>query len=68
MPGTPNPLDEIANDLALWIDQTSSGVAYSTNTASGPHTCYLVMFPYSAGGISQYGGGFHTLYVTEQKR
>src|SRR5215467_9161152 len=36
MPGTPNPMDEIANDLALWIDQTSSQIALAFAPTRAP--------------------------------
>jgi len=36
MPGKPNPLDEIANDLALWIDQTSSEIALAFAPTRAP--------------------------------
>jgi|SRR5262252_574574 len=36
MPGTPNPLDEIANDLAIWIDQTSSEIALAFAPTRAP--------------------------------
>lgn len=36
MPGTPNPLDEIASDLALWIDQTSTQIALAFAPTRAP--------------------------------
>jgi hypothetical protein len=36
MPGTQNPLDEIANDLALWIDQTSTEIALAFAPTRAP--------------------------------
>src|SRR5215510_6434321 len=36
MPGTANPLDEIASDLAIWIDQTSSAIALAFAPTRAP--------------------------------
>jgi len=36
MPGTANPLDEIASDLAIWIDQTSSEIALAFAPTRAP--------------------------------
>jgi hypothetical protein len=36
MPGTPNSLDEIANDLAIWIDQTATEIALAFAPTRAP--------------------------------
>jgi len=36
MPGKANPLDDIANDLALWIDQTSTEIALAFAPTRSP--------------------------------
>src|SRR5215831_9886493 len=36
MPGTPNPLDEIATDLAVWLDQTSTEIALAFAPTRAP--------------------------------
>ena len=41
MPGSPNPLDEIANDLALWIDQTSSEIALAFAPTRAPFSANI---------------------------
>lgn len=41
MPGRPNPLDEIANDLALWIDQTSSEIALAFAPTRAPFSANI---------------------------
>jgi hypothetical protein len=70
-------IDTVASPFVYWYTQsnfgtpsfvTAHGTAYSTGIVAGAHTVYLVIFNYSAGTLSQYGSGYHTLFVTEQKR
>ena len=41
MPGTANFLDDIANDLAVWIDQTASEVALAFAPARAPFSANI---------------------------
>src|SRR5215470_2348474 len=36
MPGTPNMLDEVATDLALWIDETATTIALAFAPTRAP--------------------------------
>lgn len=41
MPGQPNFLDDVANDLAIWIDQTASEVALAFAPARAPFSANI---------------------------
>src|SRR5262249_59670069 len=41
VPGKPNPLDEIASDLAIWIDQTSSEIALAFAPTRAPFSANI---------------------------